>query len=86
MVAWVGWLPRRQGRRGAAPTHALQPLPASAAPPRCALAPLQYERRDQYDRIVIETTGLAQPAPIIQVCVCEGDLCRAGESEAAAAR
>ncbi|PRW21134.1 putative GTP-binding -like isoform A [Chlorella sorokiniana] len=25
-----------------------------------------YERRDQFDRIVIETTGLAQPAPIIQ--------------------
>ncbi|KAI7840554.1 hypothetical protein COHA_005709 [Chlorella ohadii] len=25
-----------------------------------------YDRRDQFDRIVIETTGLAQPAPIIQ--------------------
>lgn len=31
----------------------------------CAFC-LQYERREQYDRIVIETTGLAQPAPIIQ--------------------
>ena len=27
---------------------------------------LQYERRDKFDRVVIETTGLAQPAPIIQ--------------------
>lgn len=25
-----------------------------------------YERRDKFDRVVIETTGLAQPAPIIQ--------------------
>lgn len=27
---------------------------------------LQSERRDKFDRIVIETTGLANPAPIIQ--------------------
>jgi G3E family GTPase len=26
----------------------------------------QCERRSQFDRVVIETTGLAQPAPIIQ--------------------
>jgi G3E family GTPase len=25
----------------------------------------QYDRRDQFDHIVIETTGLANPAPII---------------------
>ncbi len=27
---------------------------------------LQYERRSEFDRVLIETTGLAQPAPIIQ--------------------
>lgn len=26
----------------------------------------QYERRDKFDRVVIETTGLANPAPVIQ--------------------
>ena len=36
--------------------HPARPLPAS----------LQSERRDQFDRVVIETTGLANPAPIIQ--------------------
>ena len=48
----------------------VSPLPACPAPdhlPRpCPAACLQYERRSQFDRIVIETTGLAQPAPIIQ--------------------
>ena len=28
--------------------------------------PLQYERRGEFDHVVIETTGLANPAPIIQ--------------------
>ena len=30
---------------------------------------LQVQRRDQFDRIVVETTGLANPAPIIQTFI-----------------
>lgn len=39
---------------------------AQIAPPPTSTFTPQYDRRSQFDRIVIETTGLAQPAPIIQ--------------------
>lgn len=45
------------------PPHRLH---VSCSPCTALPSLLQYERRDQFDRIVIETTGLAQPAPIIQ--------------------
>ena len=31
------------------------------------------QRRDQFDRIVVETTGLANPAPIIQTFILDQD-------------
>ena len=33
----------------------------------------QVQRRDQFDRIVVETTGLANPAPIIQTFILDQD-------------
>lgn len=36
---------------------------------RKAPAPLQVARRDSFDHVVIETTGLANPAPIIETFV-----------------
>lgn len=50
-----------------------QPMASADPRVRITLRPIQthahtcqIERRDQFDRIVIETTGLANPAPIIQ--------------------
>lgn len=36
--------------------------------------PLQITRRDQFDQIVIETTGLANPVPIINTLMVHDDL------------
>ena len=35
---------------------------------------VQWERRKEFDRIVIETTGLANPAPIISSFFMDADL------------
>jgi G3E family GTPase len=41
-------------------------LKSMTTPHLVFLFPLQYERRDKFDQVVIETTGLANPGPIIQ--------------------
>ena len=59
--------PSLLGTQRRSPTRALSLAPSTTC------RRLQYDRRDKFDRVVIETTGLANPAPIIQV-LCQGVL------------
>ena len=42
--------------------------------PSAAFASVQKTRRDQFDQVVIETTGLANPIPIINTLMAHQDL------------